>query len=165
MQVHPTTKIIKMITLKIKKLYSILLILLLLIIVGAIYGYKEYNRTAKDIKKQKPDFELNFNSMLNDFTQNDSIANAKYIGKVIAINGLLKTADKDEHGFFTLVIGDTTTSTSIRCSMDSMYNNDAIGLKNGTPINVKGIYTGYNKDELGLGADIILNHSCVYNEK
>ncbi len=138
-------------------------LLALLVIGGAIgiYGYKEYNRTAKDIETITPSFIISSEALINDFTNNDSIANAKYLGKTVAVNGKLKAIDKDENGFFTIVLGDTTSSTSVRCSMDSAHNNEAINLKEGTPINVKGICTGYNKDEMGLGSDIILNHSCI----
>lgn len=139
-------------------------ILLALFLIGGvigIYGYKEYYRTAKDIAKIKPSFILTSNTIINDYSNNDSLANEKYLGKTIAVNGTLKTIDKDENGFFTLVMGDTTSSTSVRCSMDSAHNIEATNLKEGTQINVKGICTGYNKDEMGLGADIILNHSCI----
>jgi hypothetical protein len=147
--------------LKRKSTKSILLALLIIGVAIGIYGYKEYNRTAKDIALVTPAFTISSNAIVNDYTTNDSLANAKYLGKTIALNGMLKTIDKDENGFYTVVIGDTTTTTSVRCSMDSTHNNEATNLKEGTQINVKGICTGYNKDEMGLGADIILNHSCI----
>jgi tRNA_anti-like len=147
--------------LKRKSTKYILLTLIVIAVAGGIYGYKEYNRTAKDIALVSPSFTISSNTIVDDFTKNDSIANAKYLGKTIAINGLLKTIDKDENGFFTIVMGDTTSSTSVRCSMDSAHNNEASALKEGSQISVKGICTGYNKDEMGLGADIILNHSCI----
>jgi hypothetical protein len=139
-------------------------ILLAFIIIGAtagIYGYKEYNRTAKDIALVTPAFTITSNAIINDFATNDSIANIKYLGKTIALSGSLKSIDKDENGFFTVVLGDTSSTTSVRCSMDSSHNKEASSLKEGTQINIKGICTGYNKDEMGLGADIILNHSCL----
>jgi tRNA_anti-like len=147
--------------LKRKSTQYILLTFLVIAVAGIIYGYKEFNRTAKDIALVIPSFTISSNTIIDDFTKNDSIANVKYLGKTIDIKGLLKTIDKDENGFFTIVMGDTTSSTSVRCSMDSAHNNEASALKEGSQINVKGICTGYNKDEMGLGADIILNHSCI----
>ncbi len=147
--------------LKRKSTQYILLAFLLIAVAGGIYGYKEYNRTAQDIVSVKAAFIITSNDIINDFTKNDSIANKKYLGKTIAIIGFIKTIDKDENGFFTVVIGDSSSTTSVRCSMDSIHNNEGISLKEGTKINVKGICTGYTKDEMGLGADIILNHSCI----
>jgi hypothetical protein len=139
----------------------ILLAIIVLISAIGLYAYKEYNRTAKDIATITPAFTLRSNIIIDEFTKNDSIANAKYLGKTIALSGNLKAIDKDENGFYTVVMGDTSSTTSVRCSMDSLHNNEASTLKEGTTINVKGICTGYNKDEMGLGADIILNHSCI----
>lgn len=150
-----------MIFLKRKSTIYILLGIVAFAAGAGMYAYKEYNRTAKDIATIAPAFTVSSNALVNDFTTNDSLANAKYLGKTIAVNGLLKTIDKDENGFYTLVIGDSTSSSSVRCSMDSAHNNETTNLKEGTQIHVKGICTGYNKDELGLGADIILNHSCI----
>jgi tRNA_anti-like len=148
--------------LKRKTTKYILLVLLVLIAIAGVYAYKEYNRTAKDIATITPAFTLSSEAIVNDFTKNDSTANAKYLGKAIALSGTLKFIDKDENGFYTVVMGDTASTTSVRCSMDSIHNNEASALKKGTQINVKGICTGFNKDEMGLGADIILNHSCIY---
>jgi tRNA_anti-like len=147
--------------LKRKSTQYILLALIVIAVGLGIYGYKEYNRTAKDIALVNPSFTITSNTIINDFTKNDSIANTKYLGKTIALSGNLKAIDKDENGFFTLVLGDTSSTTSVRCSMDSVHNNEAASLKEGNQINIKGICTGYNKDEMGLGADIILNHSCI----
>lgn len=147
-----------------KSTLYILFAIILLIAGGAIYAYKEYNRTVKDIAGIVPAFTLTSDALVNDFTKNDSIANINYLGKTIALSGKVKAIEKDESGFFTVILGDTATSTSIRCSMDSAYNNDAIALKEGAQINVKGICTGYNKDEMGLGADIILNRSYIIKQ-
>jgi len=53
---------------------------------------------------------------------------------------------------------------SVRCSIDSNFTSQAAGITAGSPIIIKGICTGYNADELGLGADIILNR-CVAIKK
>ncbi len=146
---------------KSRNIKYILIGLLVLAIGAGFYGYKEYNRTAKDIATITPAFTTSSDAIIEEFTKSDSTANAKYLGKTLALNGNLKAIDKDENGFYTLVLGDTTSSTAVRCSMDSAHNSEATTLKEGTKINVKGICTGFNQDELGLGADIILNHSCI----
>ncbi len=144
-----------------KNVKYILLALALIIAGAAFYGYKEYNRTNKDIAIITPSFKTTSTELINEFTKNDTVANTKYLDKTIALNGNIKSIDKDENGFFTIVIGDTSSTTSVRCSMDSVHNMEASTLKEGTLVNVKGICTGFIKDELGIGADIILNRSCI----
>ncbi len=151
--------------LKNKRTKYILLTILIVAAVSGIYGYKEYNRTQKDIASIKPAYTLSSKSVIDEFSKNDSLATAKYLGKPIAINGNIKSIEKDENGFFTLVLGDSTSSTSIRCSMDSVHNTEANTVKEGNAIKVQGICTGFNNDEMGLGADIIFNHSCIIKEK
>jgi tRNA_anti-like len=142
---------------------KIILFAVIAAVIGVgVYGYEEYNRTVKDIATITPAFTTSGIAIVEEFTKNDSIANAKYLGKTIAIDGTLKSVDKDENGFYTVVIGDTISTTSVRCSMDSAHNMEASSLKEGTKINVKGICTGFSKDDTGLiGSDIMLNHSCI----
>jgi tRNA_anti-like len=145
---------------------KIILFAIIAAVVGvAVYAYEEYNRTAKDIATITPAFNVTSAAMIEEFTKNDSIANAKYIGKTISIDGAIKSIDKDENGLYTLVFGDSTNSTSIRCSMDSAHNKEAVELADaakGVKINVKGTCTGFSKDDTGLiGSDIMLNHSCI----
>ncbi len=138
-----------------------LLALLLLGAGAAYYGYTEYNRKVKDIATMHPDFTIQAAVLLDEFSKNDSLSSKKYLDKVVAITGVLKSLDKDEKGFFTVVLGDPAANSSIRCSMDSAHNAEAATLSNGSIIEVKAICTGYNADDLGLGADVMFNHSCI----
>ncbi len=138
--------------------------LLAILILGAgaaYYGYKEFNRKAKDIATLKPDYTIQAAALVDEFSKNDSLSTKKYLDKVVAITGNLKSLDKDDKGFFTVVLGDNNSNSSIRCSMDSAHNAEAATLSSGTTIQVKAICTGYNADDLGLGADIMFNHSCI----
>ena len=49
--------------------------------------------------------------------------------------------------------------------MDSVHNADASFLKSGSSVVVKGNCTGFNKDEMGLGSDVILNRCAVITKK
>ena len=76
---------------------------------------------------------------------------------------MVKTVDKDDRGYYTLSLGDTSSMSSVRCSIDSMYTDRASSIKAGMNVIVKGNCTGYNEDEL-LGLDVIVNR-CVIEEK
>ncbi|MBL0145997.1 MAG: hypothetical protein IPP48_09710 [Chitinophagaceae bacterium] len=153
-------------TSKKKKTITIILsVIAILIAAGAFYGYKEYNRKQKDISDLSAHFTLNSNVLITDFTKDEKASNLKYLDKVIAVDGILKAIDKDDKGNFTLVIGDTASTSSVRCSMDSIHNTEATNVKEGSFINVKGVCTGYTADELGLGSDVILNRSCIIKKQ
>lgn len=143
----------------------ILLILLLVIAAGAWYAWREFSRTNKDLQKVNPDYVLTATDILKEYESNDSIANKKYNGKVVELTGNVKVLEKDEQGFYTVVLGDSTRLSSVRCSMDSSHREDAARLTTGASTTVRGACTGFNKDELGLGSDVILNRCAIIAKK
>lgn len=140
-----------------------LLGLLLLLASAAIYIYKEYNRTHKDTASLKPDYRLNAAEFINEFRQNEQASNKKYWDKVVSIKGMVKELNRDDKGFYTIVLGDTSSMSSVRCSIDSVHGREAAAVKKQTVITVKGICSGYNADEM-LGSDVILVRSVVDND-
>lgn len=138
----------------------IVLPLLLIIAVAAIYIYKEYNRTHKDTSKLKPDYSIAATALLDEFSRNEAEANKKYWDKVLQVEGTVKELLTDDRGYYSIVLGDSQSLSSVRCTVDSTHSAEAASLKKGTAIRVKGICSGYNADEL-LGSDVILVRSVV----
>lgn len=141
----------------------ILLPLLVIIAAAAFYIYKEYNRTHKDTARLKPDFSLAATAIIREFETDEQSSNKKYWDKIIRIDGIVKEVARDERGFYSVILGDTSAMSSVRCSMDSAHNNEALVLQKGSEVAVKGICTGFNADEL-LGSDVILVR-CVIDKK
>jgi hypothetical protein len=140
-------------------LYSGLL-LLLIMATAAWYIYKEYNRTLKDTASLKPDYSLQTADIIKEFEVNEKEAGKKYWDKVIEVRGLVKDIIHDEAGFNSIILGDTASLSSVRCSLDSVHNSEANRLRKGTHAMVKGICAGFNADEL-LGSDVILVRCVV----
>jgi len=147
-----------------KILRYIVLPLLLILTAAAIYIYKEYNRTHKDTAKLKADYAVTATGLLKEFTDNEQLSNKKYWDKVLRVEGTIKDLIKDDKGFYSIVLGDTGSMSSVRCSVDSNHSAEAVSLQRGSMIAVKGICTGFNADEL-LGSDVILVRSVVDNKK
>ena len=148
-----------------KRKKIILLLLLLAAAAVAWYGYKEYTRINKDLASAKADFVLAATDLIKEYESNDSVSAKKYNGKILEINGQVKAVEKDDKGYYTVVIGDNTSMSAIRCAIDSLHNDKATGLINKSSVSVRGACTGYNKDEMGLGSDIILNRCVLINKK
>ncbi len=144
-----------------KKVVRYIVLPLLVIIAGlAFYIYKEYNRMHKDTSKLKPDYEISASSLLTEFGSNETSSNKKYWDKVLRVEGSVKEVLQDDKGFYSIVLGDTASLSSVRCSVDSSHGAEAVSLQKGSVIAVKGICTGYNADEL-LGSDVILVRTVV----
>jgi uncharacterized protein (DUF1330 family) len=142
---------------------SVLLILILGTI-AAYFAYREYNRKTENVDKLEAEFELTTDELIREFTENEKAATQKYAGKVLQVEGQLKTTEVDDKGNYTVVLGNPALPSSVRCSIDTLFpiekNNQQINI----PITVKGICTGFNADELGLGSDVLLNR-CIIIQK
>ncbi|MBK6936411.1 MAG: hypothetical protein IPH18_05660 [Chitinophagaceae bacterium] len=143
-----------------KILLYVVLPLFVVMAAGGFYFYKEYNRVHKDTAKLKPDYILKAADLVREFEANEQASYKKYQDKVILINGVIKQLEKDDKGFYSVVLGDTSSMSSVRCSIDSLHNKEAAEVQQGSTIAVKGICTGFNADEL-LGSDVILTRSVV----
>ncbi len=148
-----------------KTIFRIILPLILILgSIGAYYAYREYNRKTENVDKLEVVFELTTDALIQEFTENENAATQKYAGKVLQVEGLLKTTDVDDKGYYTVVLGNPVLPSSVRCSIDTLYSVDKNNLQINTPLTVKGICTGFNADELGLGSDVLLNR-CIIIQK
>jgi len=134
------------------------------IIGGAWFGYNEYNRKVKDLADVKAQITMQTNDLINAFEKDEKTANAQYLDKIIAVKGNIKTIEKDDRGNYSIVLGDNSSMSSVRCSMDSVHAREVISIKEGTEVVVKGACTGFNADEL-LGSDVILNRCVLESSK
>ena len=71
---------------KIKKIISLVLIFG---IIGAVIAYKMYNKEHVNVAKTKSDISLSADEILNDFSSDESIANTKYLEKIIEVKGVI----------------------------------------------------------------------------
>jgi hypothetical protein len=140
-------------------------VLAILIILGAGFGVwqglHEFNRTNEDLASVKADVKISAADFIHDYEVNIPAADQKYLGKVIETVGKIKKIEKDEKGYYTIVLGDTSNPSSVRCSMDTVHNGDAAHLEAGSSAILRGACTGFNKDEMGLGSDVILNRCAI----
>ena len=76
---------------------KIVIVAILVMAAGAaIYGWSEFNRKNEDLSGIKPAYTVEAVQLINEFNQNDSAANARYLGRVVAVSGLVKQVEKDE---------------------------------------------------------------------
>jgi hypothetical protein len=138
-----------------------LLVILVLLLLGGGYAYREFNRKAASLQHETPVAITSASKILDEFSKDGQAANQQYLGKVIQLNGTIEKVEADKKGFVTIVLGDPSSSSSVRCSMDSTQANGTSALLASSPVTIKGICTGYTPDELGLGADLVLNRCIV----
>src|ERR1051325_1511063 len=89
--------------------------------IGAWQGLKEYNRKNEDLGNVKADTKISAMNLIHEYETNDSASNQKYLGKIVEVDGNIKKIESDDKGFYTIVLGDTSSLSSVRCSMDSTH--------------------------------------------
>jgi len=135
-------------------------VVLVIATAAGFYAYREFNRKNKNLHDVEAVVHLKSADIITQFSNDEKKAMTAYSGKAIAISGTVKTIDKDEKGFYTIVLGNNESMSSVRCSIDSTESLQAATIQSNSTVSIKGMCTGYNADEMGLGADVILNR-CV----
>lgn len=143
-----------------KMIRFILLFIVVIAIFVGYYGYREFNRKSADTTALTAAYSLTTSELLTAFQQNEQAANTKYLGKVLAVSGTIKSFDKDSAGLYTLILGDTSSMAAIRSSLSFKTATDSVDFRIGTSVNLKGVCTGFTADDMGLGSDVILTR-CV----
>ena len=133
--------------------------------IGVWKGIKLYNEKPADFSNVKADVKISVVGLIHEYETNDSASNQKYLGKIVEVDGNIKKIETDDKGNYTVVLGDTTGLSSVRCSMDSIHQKDAAKLVVGSSTIVRGNCTGFNKDEMGLGSDVIMNRCVIVADK
>lgn len=142
-----------------------ILIFLLIVMTVALtsYVYSQFTRKNKDLAVTRPDVRITSADLIRSFEMNERLANEKYLDKIVAVTGKVTEINKDEKGYYTLVLGDENAMSSVRCSMDTTHACDLAPIKTGSQITIKAACTGFNADEL-LGSDVILNRGVVVSK-
>jgi hypothetical protein len=157
--VVPTINFINM------KKRNILIAIAFIAICAGICGFIKYNRIAKDLLYVKAKFTVTADAIMESFITDEANANKQYLGQVVSVTGNIRTIEASDKNNGILVLGDKASSSSVRCSLDSMHLNELPGLHTGEEVTVKGIVAGYNADDTGLlGSDVQMNR-CVIDSK
>jgi hypothetical protein len=143
-----------------KNLKIIIPLILLIAVAGAWYAYKEYNRKPASMETTKADFATNTATLIAAFEENEAKANLQYLDKVVEVEGAIRSVNQDEAGLYTVTLGDDGSLSSVRCSVDSVFSEQASELQPGGSITVRGVCTGFMADPL-LGSDVTLVRCAI----
>jgi hypothetical protein len=140
----------------------LLIVMVLVAIAAGVYTCREFNRKNANVSELKAAYEVQASDLIKEFSNNDSAATKKYLGKIVSVNGHVKKIEHDADGFYTLILGDSTEPSSVLCAMDTTERVDASNLHNASSLKIRGFFIGFEKDETGLlGSDVKLNRCII----
>ncbi len=112
-----------------KKLLIFVLLVVAVLIGGYFYAYKGH----RDIASEAADFELTVNDLSKAFSENDSLANAKYADKTIQIYGKITQIDLSSS---TIVVDEKLSAVFADSILPKIKVQDAV--------TIKGRFVGYD---------------------
>jgi len=141
-----------------KKIALIALVLLVLLGAAAFIVYKYvYNKPHPDYVKEKADLSIAAKRLWTDYSMNKEIADPKYTGKVIEVEGSImrvETVDNLVIVVFAFRKGDFGDE-GIRVTMLPAFHQAAKGINPFKNVKIKGLCTGYN------GTDVIMENGSI----
>lgn len=137
------------------KINKIIVGLLVVGLLGVFVAYKMYNKPHINVADEKADISLTANTLLDHFTSDETMANTKYLEKIIEVKGLVsEVATENGMGIITLKTNDDFGS--ILCHLTADESKDMKQVKVGQEITIRGICTGFLMDVI-LVKCIIIN--------
>jgi len=120
--------------------WSMVSVLILLITAG-IAGYTLYNKPHRNVKAATA-ISLHAQNLVDDYEQNENIANKQFLDKVLEVTGQVNDIAKNQKGE-TIIELRGTEMGSVRCTLE---DKNLPKLKSGELATLKGICTGYLTD-------------------
>jgi hypothetical protein len=129
-----------------KILWKYIAIFFSIVIAVLVTVYLIVFRKADDsVAGLNPKYKLSCSVLVNEFEKDEDLANAKYLDKIVEIEGTIAELSSDTSGVH-ITLHDENATSGITCSFSISQNIDIKELKLGSTIVIKGICTGFSMD-------------------
>ena len=136
---------------------KITIYILIIGLLAIFIGYKMYNKPHINVAKKSVDINITANTLLADFSSDETKANTEYLDKIIAVKGMVTTIEfNGEKAAISLQTKDDFGSVVCYLVKDEFKKSAEI--KEGQEVILKGICTGFLMD-------VILVKCVIINSK
>jgi len=111
---------------------------LILILMGFVVQYFLFNKPHRDIAAAKEDFFISADSFYKAYSIDETGSNAKYLSKVIAVEGIVEELQLENAEEPTIALSAGNEGTTIRCGFKKELISDVKAIKTGDKIKIKG---------------------------
>lgn len=124
---------------------KILLVAATLFLAALAFAFYLYNKPHQGIEDETPHYTLTAETITNDFSASEEKANEKYLGKIVAVSGIIAEKSRDKQGNYNITLQGPDLS-GVGCQFDPKEQKKASELKEGQKVTIKGICTGVLMD-------------------
>lgn len=125
---------------------KILLIAGVLVFGLVVLAYFIYNKPHKNMERASADIELSATELFTAFETDESTANEKYLDKVLAVTGEVRSVQTNEEGTVTVTLSAGSDMFGVICELDTLSERPKTNFQPGETITLKGICTGMLMD-------------------
>ncbi len=116
----------------------------LVLLIGALVGYRMYNKPHVDLATATADHQLSATALFAAFEADEAAANAKYLDKVIRVEGEIMKVTKEENGQSSLTLNAGGMLGGVICQLDPSLTE--VSFTEGQNITLNGLCTGMLMD-------------------
>jgi len=117
----------------------------IILIICVAVGWYIYNKPHQGVADIKPDVRITAADLYNDFQHDESLANKKYLNKVIEVTGAVSEV-QNVNGSQIILISSGGDMGGISCQLANDENNKKVDIKKSATITVKGKCSGFLMD-------------------
>ncbi|MCO6462198.1 MAG: hypothetical protein J5I59_12410 [Saprospiraceae bacterium] len=111
---------------------------------GGIYMY--INKGHRDVADAEPELVVQAQELIKAFETDEQGANAKYVGKLIEINGVVGTVDSAQDGSTIILLESDNPMSTVMCQLDPIQKEKEKPVQSGQKIRIKGLCSGFTTD-------------------
>lgn len=112
---------------------------------GLGFAYYLYNKPHQGISNETPAFVLKAEALVSEYDLDEKKANAKYLGKIVEVSGIVSEKTKDRTGNYNVTLQGPDLA-GIGCEFENKVQDKLASLKEGQEVKIKGICTGVLMD-------------------
>ena len=109
---------------------------------GVAFGVREFTRGNEDLASATPQVTVTAVELMNAYSSDETIANAKYLNKVVRVSGTIKDVKQDSLGSYSIDLESGSELGVVSCLLDKRHNDDAKGVQTGSTVSITGLCTG-----------------------
>lgn len=122
----------------------ILSVIAVVLLIGALIGYRMYNKPHQDLAKLTADYRLTATELFTAYEAGEADANAKYLDKVIRVEGEILNLSQDENGQTSLTLDAGGLMGGVICQLDPSLK--IADFREGQQVTLNGLCTGMLMD-------------------
>jgi len=128
------------------KTSKIIIPLIIIVIAGILTMSYVFRAPENSVANENSVYSLTANELFTAFDENESMANEKYLGKVIEVSGAINEIEKTDNGQLVLLLSCDSPMGGIRCTFESEQDKVSKQVSQGTTCTIKGKCSGMLMD-------------------